>query len=196
MDLSAWTGTYEILDGERAAGTLEVTPQGGYLRFRAVCRTEKRGLLRLEAEGDKSEVDLGILSPGGSGLFLDRRFSPAQLRSMGLGRIRCCRLRAPLPRGWAEEADPGRLFRDPALKALCREVRGALVREEGGFSLLALPLVSPFPLLPLFCLGTPRRLGDATYLLFSAFQGEAGMIPPEAGHAMAGGPKQSLRKRE
>ena len=190
MDLSAWTGTYEIRDGERTAGTLEITPQGGYLRFRAVCRSEKRGLLRLEAVGEESKADLGVLSPGGSGYFLDRRFSPAQLRSMGLGRIRRCLLHAPLPRGWAEEEDPGRLFRDPALRALGSEVRGALIRETEGSSLLALPLTSPFPLLPVFCLGTPKRLGQTTYLLFSVFRGEAGMISPDAGQAMDGDPKQ------
>ena len=189
MDLTPWTGTYEIMDGERAAGRLEVTPQGGYLRFRAVCRTEKRGLLRLEAVGEEGKADLGTLSPGGSGYFLDRRFSPAQLRSMGLGRIRRCLLRSPRPRGWTEEPDPGRLFRDPALRALGSEVRGALVRETEGASLLALPLCSPFLLLPIFCLGTPKRFGNTTYLLFSVFRGEVGMIPPEAGQATAGGPK-------
>ena len=189
MDLSAWTGTYEIRDGERTAGTLEVAPQGGYLRFRAVCRTERRGLLRLEAEGEKGAADLGVLSPGGSGYFLDRRFSPAQLRSMGLARIRRCRLRSSLPPGWAEEEDPGRLFRDPTLISLCKDARGALVRETEGASLLALPLASPFPLLPVFCLGTPKRLGGSDYLVFSVFRGEVGMMSPEAGQAMDGDPK-------
>ncbi len=187
MGAAELTGTYEILDGERRAGTLEVTPQGGYLRFRAACRTEREGLLRLRAEGERGEADLGVLSPGGSGWCLDRRFSPAELRNMGLERIRRCYLLSPLPPGWREEPDPGRHFREPLLRALCGEVRGAKYFEAGEDSLLALPLVSPFPLLPIFCLGTPRRLGQETCLLFRVFQGRPGMIPAEAGHAMAGG---------
>ncbi len=182
-------GTYDIRDGGHRIGTLEVIPQGGYLRFRAVCRTEKKGLLRLSALGEAGEADLGSLRPGGSGWFLDRRFSPAALRELGLRSIRGCVLRTALPEGWAEEPDPSRLFREPLLQRLSLEVRGALAcpAEEG--VLLALPLTSPFPLLPVFCLGTPRRLGGNTYLVFHVFQGKVGMIPPETGQAIPGDPK-------
>ena len=38
MDINALAGSYPVLDGDRAAGTLEVSPRGGYLRFRAACR--------------------------------------------------------------------------------------------------------------------------------------------------------------
>ena len=57
MELSALTGTYPVMDGERAAGTLEVSSQGGYLRFRASCRASGRELMRLRIGSGGGEAD-------------------------------------------------------------------------------------------------------------------------------------------
>ena len=43
-------GKYPIYDGEEQSGELEVSPWGGYLRFRALCRSRRRGVFRLVAE--------------------------------------------------------------------------------------------------------------------------------------------------
>lgn len=189
MDITALTGTYPILDGERAAGTLEVTPQGGYLRFRAECAIPGRELRRLAARSGETGCELGVLAPEGGLWRLDRRLSPAQLRALGLERIDACFLRGPAPEGWTPEPSPGGLLRDALLRRLCAGVTGALTRREGGRTLLALPLTQPFPLLPAFCLGTLRVLEGKTYLVFGIFDGKPGMISPAEGQASGGRPQ-------
>ena len=188
MDLAALTGVYPVMDGERAAGALEVSPQGGYLRFRASCRVPERELWRLAVGSGEGEADLGALSPEGGLWRLDRRFSPAELRAMGIGRIEVCRLRRPSPAGWTPEPEPGRLLSDALLRRLCASARGALIRRGEEGLLLALPLAGsePFPLLPVFCLGTFRRLAGKPYLVFGIFEGRPGMISPSEGHARNG----------
>ena len=188
MDLAALAGTYPILDGEKAAGSLEVSPRGGYLRFRASCRVPERALWRLAARGGAGEADLGALAPEGGLWRLDRRFSPAELRAMGLERIEECRLRRPSPAGWTPEPEPGRLLEEGPLRRLCASVRGALTRRGEEGLLLALPLMEtePFPLMPVFCLGTFRRLEGKPYLVFGIFEGRPGMISPSEGHARNG----------
>ncbi len=189
MDITALTGTYEIMDGERAAGTLEVTPLGGYLRFRACCRLPGRELVRLAARGEEQTADLGVLIPSGGLWCLDRRFSPAELRRMGLRAIRGCFLRHPAPLGWQPEPSPERLLADTLLRRLCAGAGGALVRREEGRTLLALPLTDPFPLLPVFCLGSLQRLEDRPYLVFAIFEGRPGMISPQEGQNRTGDPQ-------
>ncbi len=189
MEMSALTGVYPILEGERAAGTLEVSPQGGYLRFQASCRVSERALWRLEVRSAGGAADLGALWPEGGLWRLDRRFSPAELRRLGLGEIGVCRLRSPCPEGWTQEPEPGRLLEDGALRRLCASARGALTRPGEAGLLLALPLTEPFPLLPVFCLGTFRELEGKPYLVFGIFEGRPGMISPSEGQTRREGPQ-------
>jgi hypothetical protein len=194
MERSGICGTYEIWDGETPAGELEILPQGGYLRFRALCRAEGRALKRLAAECAGRTVPLGVLVPGGSGWALDRRFSPAELRSLGLAAVdRCVVLSAE--GDWQPEEAPERLLRDGQLQTLCRGLRGALVRTRAGETELAAPLTEPFPLLPLFCLGSFRRISGRPYLVFGVREGMAAVISPDTGQTKAGDPK-TLVKRE
>ena len=185
----ALAGEYPIMDGSRAADVLEVLPQGGYLRFRASCRAPGRELLRLAVRGGSGTADLGVLAPEGGLWRLDKRFSPAELRSLGLGEIGLCFLRRPSPAGWEPEPEPGRLLADPLLRRLSRGLRGALTRREEDRLLLALPLTDPFPLLPVFCLGSLRELEGKPYLVFSIFAGKPGMISPAEGHDRNGEPQ-------
>ena len=185
MDMTALTGTYEILDGEKSAGTLEVSRQGGYLRFQAACRAQGREVKRLLAWGAGEGAVLGVLVPRGELWCLDRRFSPAELHTLGLEEIRECLLCRP-EGDWQPVLEPGRLLTDKLLQRLCRDVRDALLRQEGGDTLLAVPLRSPFPLLPAFCLGSPRKLEGRPYLVFSVFEGQLGMISPKEGQNRSG----------
>jgi|GEM_PF-810663 len=75
--------------------------------------------------------------------------------------------------GWRREPDPGRLFTDPAVAALCRSVAGALVREEDGQTQLAIPVheSGAFPLTSFLCLGTPATIGGAPYVVFTVKNG-------------------------
>ncbi len=187
METTALIGSHTVMDGEKEAGILEVLPQGGYLRFRAACRAPGQAMLRLVAlGGEEKTADLGALVPRGELWSLDRRFSPAELRAMGLEEIRGCRLQRASPPGWTAEPDPGRLLGDELLRRLCRDVRGALTLRQEGETLLALPLTDPFPLLPVFCLGSVRTLEGRQYLVFSVFDGRLGMISPGEGQNRSG----------
>ncbi len=181
MDLTALTGSYAIMDGGERAGTLEVSRQGGYARFRAACRTSGQALARLAVQSGERDAVLGTLVPEGGLWVLDRRLSPAALRAMGVEEITACFLRRPAPEGWAPEPEPGRLLEDRLLRRLCEGLRGALTcRGERG-TLLAVPLADPFPLLPVFCLGSLWQLDGRPYLVFEIFAGKPGMIPQRRG---------------
>ena len=145
--------------------------------------------MRLAAEGPGGLVPLGVLTPAGSGWSLDRRFSPAELRQLGLTELRgCCVLREE-PEGWTPEPDPGRLFRDTFLKRLCVGVSEASTRVAAGEMQLAVPLEEAFPLLPIFRLGSIRRMEGKKHLVFAIRDGLPGIISAEAGQTMVGDPK-------
>ena len=168
-------GKYTIYDGESPAGELEVSPWGGYLRFRALCRTKRRGVFRLMAECGGRLLPLGVMTPSGSGFGLERRFSPAALRSMGLDRIDRCRLAQDWEGGWQEEREPERLFRDPELREMGRALgrEGVLSRREGEAVLLAVPLErgKPFAAMPIFCFGAPETINGRSWLVFRILDG-------------------------
>ena len=60
-------GKYPIYDGEEQTGELEISPWGGYLRFRALCRSRRKGVFRLVAESGGRLLPLGVMTPSGSG---------------------------------------------------------------------------------------------------------------------------------
>jgi len=194
MDHHALSGTYDIFDGEEAAGTLTVSREGGYDRFLASCRVGGWAVLHLMAETEEGrEVPLGVLVPGSGGWLLDRRLSPRELRRLGLGSLRRCTLRREED-PWTPEPDPGRHFSDSTLRALCRGIRGALLRREGEALLLALPLAGPFPLLPIFCLGTPRRIRGDTCLVFQMMEGKPRIVSGSTGQTTPGDPIQQGKR--
>jgi hypothetical protein len=168
-------GKYPIYDGEEQAGELEISPWGGYLRFRALCRSRRRGVFRLVAESGGRLMPLGVMTPSGSGFGLERRFSPAALRNMGLERIDRCRLAQEWEEGWQEERSPEDLFRDPALQELGRALgrEGVLTRREGEAVLLAVPLDRgrPFAAMPIFCFGSPETINGRNWVVFRIMDG-------------------------
>lgn len=178
-------GKYPIYDGEEQAGELEVSPWGGYLRFRALCRSRRRGVFRLVAESGGRLLPLGVMAPSGSGFGLERRFSPAALRSMGLERIDRCRLAQDWEAGWQEERSPERLFRDPALQELGRVLarEGVLTRQEGEATLLAVPLDPgrPFAAMPIFCFGSPETINGRNWIVFRIMEGSPTVNCPAGG---------------
>ncbi len=178
-------GKYPIYDGKEQAGELEVSPWGGYLRFRALCRSRRKGVFRLVAECGGRLLPLGVMMPSGSGFGLERRYSPAALRSMGLERIDRCRLAQDWEGGWQEEGSPERLFRDPALRELGRALgrEGVLTRREGEAVLLAVPLDRgrPFAAMSIFCFGVPAAINGRNWLVFRIMDGVPTVNPASVG---------------
>ena len=134
------------------AGTLTETREGLYRVFRADCAM-REGLHRLWLHGGGRSVYLGLLTPAGDRLKLEKRFS----RAAGLpDQIDCARnsAAAPLPSPAAEP--PGALVWHTLPS-------GALIAYDGQTQYLALPAaLSP---------SSPaaerlRRIGGKDYLVF------------------------------
>lgn len=79
----------------------------------------------------------------------------------------------PLVGGWRPAPPLSRLIGDPALYEGHENVPGALVTEQDGLTLLAVPVSpeEPFPLMSVFCFGYPTQIGEKDYLLFKIQDG-------------------------
>lgn len=75
---------------------------------------------------------------------------------------------------WSAVASVSDLFADPLLKSASSGITGAFIKEDGKHTYLAIPFESgaPFPLMPVFCKGTPEQINGKTYLLFQIAQGQ------------------------
>ena len=180
-------GKYGIYEGERNIGELEITQCGGYLRFRACCRSKSRSVLRLIGQTpDGREVPLGVLVPNGSAWALDRKFSPAALREMGLSELTRCSITGD--ENWYAEANVWQLVEDAELQAQLRRCKTAMTRRTGNEILLALPLEIPFYPMSVFCFAEPQCIRGKTWLVFHILSGKL-CLP--AGHNKSGVPKES-----
>lgn len=79
----------------------------------------------------------------------------------------------PLVGGWRPAPPLSRLIEDPELYEGRESIPGALVTEQDGFTLLAVPVSpeEPFPLMGIFCFGYPTQIGDKDYILFKLQDG-------------------------
>lgn len=173
-------GRYAITEDARTVGELEVSCRGAYFRFRGLCTSRRRGLLRLAVLCGGREIPLGVLSPSGSGWLLDRCFSPESLRHMGISRVEgCCILGSAAPL-WRPEEAPERLLKDAALQQLFRGVQGILCCAEGERVRLAVPLEdgAAFPAMSVFCFMEAEEIAGKTYGVFLLEQGKLCMKAP------------------
>ncbi len=76
--------------------------------------------------------------------------------------------------GWAEERGSERLFKDPEIKRICRDMTDTLIKTEDGAFYLAVPIIRgrPFPAMPIFCFGTSRKINGKNYVVFKIKDGE------------------------
>lgn len=154
-------------------GTLTLRQDGLNVRMEAQRPADGRGLYKVWLHGERGgKLLLGTLAPEGGKLRLCRTLSVDALERAGCWP----RFRAEAPlafafdgqpaQGWYCEQRPGRLVRDPVLKAaltspiLC-------CRGEQGFS-LSVPLRTdrPLPLCTLFCLARTERREGRLYLVW------------------------------
>lgn len=169
-------GRYEITDGGEAVGSLEVSRRGMMYRFTALCRkTESpQTVSRLYITCAQARANIGVLSPTGDGGWrLERSFSAQSLHQMGIERIDSCIVERETEE-WLDEPEPERLFSDEELRRVCRDMYDTLSAVCGGETLLAVPVESrrPFPAMPIFCFGEPKRIGGRDYVVFTIRGGQ------------------------
>lgn len=81
----------------------------------------------------------------------------------------------PSPRsaGWTPIANPSVMFAENGAISNASDIKGALLKDEGEFVYLAVPVSEnePFPLMSAFCLGEPQTINGAEYLVFKLKNG-------------------------
>ena len=71
-------GIYDVWDGQRKAGTVQVEQQGLYYHFFCRCSTERPEMLRLWMGQGNREVDLGLCVPVDGGIGTEKRIPVKQ----------------------------------------------------------------------------------------------------------------------
>jgi hypothetical protein len=78
-------------------------------------------------------------------------------------------LELPGTSDWRPAGNPAALFfEDRDIARSCEGVTDALVSARAGLVLLAVPISpgEPFPMMPVFCFGTPWKIGGRDYIVF------------------------------
>lgn len=72
-------GVFEVRQGSRVAGKIQVIPQGLYVRIICRCRIEGQQVYRLFAVSGNHRENLGVPVPEGDGFLLDKRIPAKRL---------------------------------------------------------------------------------------------------------------------
>ncbi len=173
-------GTYPITINGEKCGELTVSKEGAYTRFVADC-VSFGGVIRLSVYGGGVEGYLGVPMPVEGRLHLDKRLSPASMRSFPKA-IERCTLAGEKPK--PEAAPPQVCVSEPAPAQAPEKIPeepcekrensddtfwyattdGALVSREGEREMVALPpederVPKDFP-------GQPRIIDGKEYLVY------------------------------
>lgn len=141
-------------------------------------RDDGRGLYKVYLHGGQGSMLMGTLMPEQGMLRLRRSISIAELKRKNCWPIADAHAELAfsfsedegnaVPEGWQRAEHLADMLQDEILRKSAAELKEAFIRwEETGF-LLAMPYEErkPFPLTPLFCLGTFCRLGERGYIVF------------------------------
>ena len=160
------------IDGQKE-GSFTAQLQGQKTVFTITARDGGKGLYKAFLCGSAGRLPLGSLLPQGGSLYLKRSVPNETLKCIGKlqrgeGILSFLSPKAQsVPEGWRQEPNPQRLFQDPLLSRALGQTSGALVREAGDRTLLALPIYGGvFPLTPLFCLSRIETLDGRDYAVF------------------------------
>ena len=161
---------------EQKQGAVTVRQDDRRVVCQAIHRAEQSGRYKAWLLGPKGKrFLLGTLIPEGGALRLRRVVEMSSLERQGVWPPTGAEIamtyaftQEPMPSpDWCWTECPGKLMGDRLLEQAMSGVRrGLLKRDEEGF-LLAFPYSprSPFPVLPLFCLGGLEQIGEKWYLL-------------------------------
>ena len=161
--------------GGEAAGEVALCPEGARTVIRASMEDPGDGLYRAWLVGERGELALGVMEPGGGRLTACRRVYRRDVEALGQlrrGEARCS-LRFGGETPWRETERPAGLFRSGFFQSRLGRFGRAWHRREGERLELALPLEKggPFPLEALFCLGRLEKVEGRLCVVY-AFQGE------------------------
>ena len=176
------TEQLEILHAGDTIGKVLLKKQGLYLHFSAECRSIGPGVHRLYLLGESGSHILGVMSPKGDLLVLEKKLSLREYTLWGLGTLKHCGFSGavdappviqqnPSPQ-WVTCEDPASLFTDAELAAACPAVDVLVCRQERRIC-LAFPLDpgAPFPMLPVFRFGHTERINERNYVVFELKNG-------------------------
>ena len=156
---------YPLLWQGKSAGELTVAEEGLYTCFECVCRLPDKGIWCAWAVGTGGQLRLGVLEPEGQRGRIRRRFSRQMTAPVGKllrGEVR------PAERSPAEwtpldmRMEP---LRTPWLQKALAGTAGVLTHREGERRWLAVPwdCAKPFPLVPVVCFVSLRRIRGREY---------------------------------
>ena len=166
--------------GGQCRGEVTVIPEGARTQVRAVMTDPGDGLYRACLVGERGELPLGVMEPGGGELCVCRRIYSRETAGIGpyLRGEAWCSFRFQEVR-WQETGCPDQLFRDDFLQSRLRSIGRAWWRRDRGDLYLALPMEKdgPFPLEALFCFAKVERVEERICAVF-AFREEMPVVPP------------------
>ena len=160
---------YPLLWQGKSAGELTVTEEGLYTCFDCGCRRPGGGSGGAGAGGAGGRLRRGVLEPDGRQGTIRRRFSHQMTAPLGKllrGEVR------PAAEKQVEEWEPFRsekaALRTPWLRQALAGTDGVLTRWVDGKRWLAVPwdCTRPFPLMPIICFASLRRIRDRDYAVF------------------------------
>lgn len=166
--------------GGRPVGRVALSPGEVRREVRASMPDPGDGLYRASLVGERGELSLGVMEPGGGTLTVSRRLYSRDVAA--LGRLERGEARLSFRFGesaWRETDAPGEASALPELRARLEKIPRAWRRREGERLLLALPLEEggPFPLEALFCLARVERVAGRLCAVY-AFDRQGRPLPP------------------
>ena len=170
---------YPLLWQGKSAGELTVTEEGLYTCFDCACRLPGEGIWCAWAVGADGQLRLGVLEPEGRRGRIRRRFSRQMTAPLGKllrGEVR------PAAEGaedWAPLDMGKEPLRTPWLQKALAGTAGVLTRREGERRWLAVPwdCGKPFPLVPMVCFASLRRIRARDYAVFLLHGQERPQLP-------------------
>lgn len=172
---------FPLLREGKTGGEVILERQGLYARFTARAFLPDQGLWCAWLVGERGELRLGVLEPEGEQGTICRRFSG--METAGLGPILRGELRraGEAPKAWTAVGNAESLFQWEWLRGQLRGFSGGLTCREEGVRLLAMPWDKrkPFPLVPLFCLGTLRCIGSRYYIVYAFSEDDRPILPKQ-----------------
>lgn len=159
---------YPLLWQGKAVGELTVRRDGEEYLFWGNCILPKEGLWSVWAVGTAGELRLGLPQLRGTRAVLEKRFSCRMTEP--LGKLLHGELRLPQRQSGQEAWKPlreGKHFRTAWLERQIWNWPGVLWHTDGSGRCVAVPYdpKRPFPLMPMICFASLRRICGKDYLV-------------------------------